>query len=205
MEPDVKLRILIAAKQLFAEQGYDGTTIRQICEKANANISLISYYFGGKEKVFQSIFESFFSGTKLNQMDREIKFSDPLDEFEFIIDQIMSFNFEDTELSYIINQELLMDSPRCEIVLSYVQPVWIKMEEILEKGKSEGIFNYSSLANTSLVIKGICLSYKNYHKLQTQTQESAKDYESIKKTAMDFILNGLNVGKQMHGKLSHGT
>jgi AcrR family transcriptional regulator len=192
MDQDIKMRILLAAKELFAEQGFDGTTVRQICEKANANISLISYYFGGKEKVFQSIFETFFSGTKLNQMDEE--FNDPLKGLQFIVDQIISFSFEDVQLSNIINQELLMKSSRCDIVLSYVQPVWMKLEEILQRGKEQGVFHFDSLHHTSLIIKGICLSYKNYYKLQTvNLDENEENFEKIKQSALQFILNGLKV------------
>ncbi|PWK14990.1 TetR family transcriptional regulator [Tumebacillus permanentifrigoris] len=191
-QDNIKLRILLAAKELFAEQGFDRTTVRQICEKAGANISLISYYFGGKEKVFQSIFETFFSETKLSQLDEE--FQDPVKGIQFIVDKIISFNFEDTQLSYIINQELLMESSRGDIVLSYVQPVWLKMEEILQRGKDQGVFHFESLDHTSLIIKGICLSYKNYHKLQSvKTEESEQEFEKIKQSSMQFILNGLKV------------
>lgn len=191
-DQNIKMRILYAAKELFAEQGFDGTSIRQICEKANANVSLISYYFGGKDNVFQSIFETFFSGTQLNlnQMDQD--FSDPLKGIQFLVDQIISFSFEDTQLSYIINQELLMESSRCDIVLSYVQPVWVKIDELLQRGKEQGVFQFDSLAHTSLIIRGICLSYKNYYKLQTVTEDQ-ESMEKIKQSAVQFILNGLNV------------
>lgn len=59
-ENDVKLRILQAAKKLFAQQGFNATTVRQICEEAGANVSLVSYYFGGKDKVFEALFKEYF-------------------------------------------------------------------------------------------------------------------------------------------------
>lgn len=190
-EKDVKLRILLAAKELFAEQGYDGTTIRQICQKANANISLISYYFGGKEKVLQCIFETFFSGTKVNQIDD--MFDDPLEALQYIVGEIIS-SFEDIQLSSIIGQELLMNSSRSEIVLSYVEPVWIKLEEILQKGKEKGLFHFDSLTDTSLIIRAICLSYKNnYKQKKGSISDSEETFEKSKQAAVQFILNGLKV------------
>lgn len=57
---DVKMRILLAAKKLFAAQGFDRTSVRQICEEAGANVALISYYFGGKDNLFFALFEAFF-------------------------------------------------------------------------------------------------------------------------------------------------
>ena len=49
--------ILFSAEKLFAEKGFEGTSIREISKEANVNISMISYYFGSKEKLFERIFE----------------------------------------------------------------------------------------------------------------------------------------------------
>ncbi|MCB0511700.1 MAG: TetR/AcrR family transcriptional regulator [Bacteroidetes bacterium] len=49
--------ILFSAEMLFAEKGFDGTSTREISKAANANISLIAYYFGSKEKLLERIFE----------------------------------------------------------------------------------------------------------------------------------------------------
>jgi TetR/AcrR family transcriptional regulator, regulator of cefoperazone and chloramphenicol sensitivity len=47
-----KARILEAAGQMFAESGFDGTTIRDICERADANIAAVNYYFGDKQRLY---------------------------------------------------------------------------------------------------------------------------------------------------------
>lgn len=49
--------ILLAAEKLFSEKGFSGTSTREISAAANVNISMISYYFGSKEKLFENIFE----------------------------------------------------------------------------------------------------------------------------------------------------
>ena len=45
-------RILAAARQLFAEAGYDRTTIRAIAAAAQVDPGLVMHYFGSKEKLF---------------------------------------------------------------------------------------------------------------------------------------------------------
>ena len=52
-----KQRILNAATKLFAAQGYEGTSIRQICKEADANICMISYFWGGKQELYNGIIE----------------------------------------------------------------------------------------------------------------------------------------------------
>jgi AcrR family transcriptional regulator len=51
-------RILQVAERLFAEKGFDGTSIRDIAAEAGANISMISYYFGSKENLMVEIIRS---------------------------------------------------------------------------------------------------------------------------------------------------
>lgn len=53
-----KQRILNAATKLFAIKGYDGTSIREICKNADANICMISYYWGGKRELYQGILDN---------------------------------------------------------------------------------------------------------------------------------------------------
>jgi AcrR family transcriptional regulator len=45
-------RILAAARRLFAENGYDRTTIRCIAAAAGSDPGLVMRYFGSKEKLF---------------------------------------------------------------------------------------------------------------------------------------------------------
>ena len=52
---DKQIEILQVAEQLFAEEGFDGTSVRDIAKKANVNIAMISYYFGSKEKLLEAL------------------------------------------------------------------------------------------------------------------------------------------------------
>ena len=52
---EVRQRILAAAKELFVQQGYKKTTIRQIVEKSGVLTGSIYYFFKNKEDIFQSL------------------------------------------------------------------------------------------------------------------------------------------------------
>ena len=48
-------KLIMSAIGLFAEYGYDKVSIRQIAAEAGANSSMISYYFGSKQGLYEAI------------------------------------------------------------------------------------------------------------------------------------------------------
>ncbi len=54
-DKDVQERLLNAAEVLFCENGFAGTSIREIAAAAKCNIASVSYYFGGKEKLYTEV------------------------------------------------------------------------------------------------------------------------------------------------------
>lgn len=53
-------KIKDAARKVFMEKGFDGTTTRDIAEVAGMNQALTNYYFRSKEKLFQLIFDDMY-------------------------------------------------------------------------------------------------------------------------------------------------
>jgi TetR/AcrR family transcriptional regulator, regulator of cefoperazone and chloramphenicol sensitivity len=49
---DTKQRLLDAAAQVFAEKGFAEATVREICNRAKANIAAVNYYFRDKEQLY---------------------------------------------------------------------------------------------------------------------------------------------------------
>jgi TetR/AcrR family transcriptional regulator len=56
----VQDRIIHSAVRLFAMKGYAGVSVRELAKEAGVNIALISYYFGGKEKLYSHILSTQF-------------------------------------------------------------------------------------------------------------------------------------------------
>jgi AcrR family transcriptional regulator len=57
VENSTDKKILFTAEKLFAQKGFDATSTRDIAGAAQVNVSMISYYFGSKEKLFEEIFK----------------------------------------------------------------------------------------------------------------------------------------------------
>ena len=54
---DKREKLLEVSEKLFSEQGYEGTSTRQIARESGINIAMISYYFGSKEGLYLAMAE----------------------------------------------------------------------------------------------------------------------------------------------------
>lgn len=52
-----RIKILEAAESELAEYGYAGASIRNITQRAGANVASINYHFGSKEKLIKELFK----------------------------------------------------------------------------------------------------------------------------------------------------
>ncbi|MGY1825829.1 TetR/AcrR family transcriptional regulator [Blastococcus sp. SYSU DS0541] len=56
--PDTRDAVLAAAREAFAERGFDGATIRGIAGAAGVDPALVHHYFGNKDKLFLAAIEA---------------------------------------------------------------------------------------------------------------------------------------------------
>jgi len=61
-------RIMKAAERLFAERGYDGTSIRAIVARARVNQAAINYHFAGKDGLYREVLRAAFRGLTAHQL-----------------------------------------------------------------------------------------------------------------------------------------
>jgi AcrR family transcriptional regulator len=68
-----KERLLNAAEELFAIDGFSAVTVRQIAKKAEADISLVYYHFKSKRNLFESVLmrrAKYINELRLNELEK---------------------------------------------------------------------------------------------------------------------------------------
>ncbi len=68
-----KEALLFAAGELFAEHGVEGTSIRAIAEKCQANIAAVNYHFGTKENLYHVLISRVLEKTRCRRAEALIK------------------------------------------------------------------------------------------------------------------------------------
>jgi len=61
---DTRRRILDAALEVFAAEGYEGASTRLLAERAGVNLPAIPYYFGSKEGLYRAVIDSIVEHTE---------------------------------------------------------------------------------------------------------------------------------------------
>lgn len=72
-EVDTSQRILDAAEELFGEQGFGATTLRQITARAGVNLAAVNYHFGSKHALIEEMFRrrlGWLNEQRLRELDR---------------------------------------------------------------------------------------------------------------------------------------
>ncbi len=189
-QPDAKTRILEAARKLFAQQGFDGTSVKQICEAAGVNISLVSYYFGGKEKVLSALFQTDFFDSNLF-LDDETS-DDPVLGIQQIARAIIRLRIHNPDIMTILHREILNQTPRNREIESYIYPIWNRLRSHLETGLKNGVFQFKSLDQVfQLVVSTIIFPRINPNFLKPLLNENESAIEEVIANTMEFILRGL--------------
>jgi len=104
---NTKLNILKAAAKEFSEQGYDATSIREIGVTAKVPHSSITYHFGNKKELFETVLSNLFAATfeisnsfNINHTTKNVSKA-----FEDYLFQVAVFYYKHPEFLLIINRE----------------------------------------------------------------------------------------------------
>jgi TetR/AcrR family transcriptional regulator len=106
-----KESILNASADLFAQKGFSGVGVRDIAKRAGVNISMISYYFGGKIGILKAINEVYFS--EIGRIVREVseKKLPHKEEFKYIVQGMVKFFLEKKNFCKVAILEMPLDYP----------------------------------------------------------------------------------------------
>ena len=107
-----KQKVLDAASSLFFQNGYHGTSVRDIAEKATVNVSLISYYFKSKQGLFEFAVTQYYE-MYLEKMEETLEKTESLsasEQLNELILTIIQYKQSNLQLSCTIYRELSLNS-----------------------------------------------------------------------------------------------
>jgi len=140
---DKKAHILNMAMELFAEKGFEGSSIRDLAARAGVNVAMVNYYFGSKEKLFESLVEQKASYTRgvLDEIVKNASLS-YIEKINAIIDTYVNRLFSHRTFHRVIHQEMMLNQRESlqQAIVDIIFPNTLKIRQILEEGMQNGEF-----------------------------------------------------------------
>jgi TetR/AcrR family transcriptional regulator len=190
---DCRTNLIRAATPLFAERGFNGVGVRELSTAAGVNLSMISYYFGGKEGLYAAVlqeqFEILKKVTEIKGMD-----DDPMKKFELYVRATVARYRQNPYLLRFYTSELTNPTPCFETV---VKPAIRGVVQILIETFSEGLCHERfreglNPADTVLALAGMI---NFYFLLEPATGElvdhAAERDEELIRHIMDIFAKGV--------------
>ncbi|HXY62671.1 MAG TPA: helix-turn-helix domain-containing protein [Nitrospirota bacterium] len=136
------MRILSAATRLFAAHGYDGTTTKDICQAAGANIAALHYHFGSKENLYHKIIEQF-ATERLDFARKTLQPPQNIDDFkvrlEIFLRQTLETMIKQKDIVRLIQQDVEMSDSKSKkmylnTLLKHAEKLWEFFDLAAKKG-----------------------------------------------------------------------
>lgn len=139
---DKQIQILQVAETLFAEKGFDGTSIRDISKEAKINVAMVSYYFGSKEKLLESLVLYKTSGLKELLSDLIDEELEPVEKIYKLIDLYVNRLNCNKGIYRILHFELASKKRVLELEsFSEIKKANLNsLETIIREGQTKGVF-----------------------------------------------------------------
>lgn len=191
-----QIHILDIAEELIAKKGYEGTSVRDICSKANINVAMISYYFGSKEKMMSYLYQYRVLKTRENfsEFADTIKNGKPEMQMKEMIKYIVSQLFKYNYFHGFVTQELRHTENLKDELLDFYQLFVMKLDEVIKKGVTTGVFTFTPkpedilttiIGSTLFVIRN-----KNFYELYVPNKDDETYHkEAEKKVRMNLLVN----------------
>ena len=185
-----QIQILAVAEKLFAENGFAGTSVRNIAKEAGINIAMISYYFGSKEKLLEKLVLYRMGNFKIDLLSvidkEEISFEKRLDQ---LIELFVLRIHEYQRIYKIIHTELSKDSGclTFEHYLHQKRENFKTLESFVHKGQKAGYFKKNveiPLIIPTLIGVYFHFNYNQNYFTQVYAIKNAKQLDTFVKTTL---------------------
>lgn len=190
-----KQKILDVATKLFAQKGFDGVGVREICKEAGANICMISYFWGGKKELYKGIIDNLVekqteyanSFLDLNLDPSKLSKQEQIDLLHTVVDKTIEFLYggliSDDLFKFLLQEQQNRKTDLNSPVFLFIRKL---LASIFEKNLNDKtvIFNtifIMSQINSPKVLYAFSLEYLHQEKFNDE------DKEIIKKNVNSYI------------------
>jgi len=154
-------KILVAARAVFAENGYSGAHVDEIAERAGVNKATLYYQIGDKDTLYANVIHQVLGHTAQGIAEAVAKVDHPEEKLKVYINCIAANADKNPELPPIMMREMASDGAHLpRVIVEDIVSVITILLGILEEGRKKGIFVEAVPFLIHMMIVGTILFYK---------------------------------------------
>lgn len=142
--------LLHAGRELFAERGYRGASVRAITGRAQANLGAVTYHYGSKANLYQAVLEETLSPFRETLRAAASREGVPLERVERFVRAFFEHLFEHPELRALLLRELSSSDPLPPPVLRTFRANFGLLTRLIEDGQEVGAIRSGDAALLAL-------------------------------------------------------
>jgi len=153
---DKRQKLLEVAEMLFAKHGFEAVSVRQLASEAEVNLSMVSYYFGSKDGLFQEVIQSKFPQTRGILEDLAQSPIHPWEKLTQTIDMYVDKFFLGRAFHRVIMREMSLQQRPAHVNL--IREHMSRNQELIRgfihEGQQKGLFKYVDVELTIATLFG---------------------------------------------------
>ncbi len=136
--PDTAKSLLKAARELFAERGYDGASIRAITQAAGANLGAVTYHFGAKEALYHAVIDSNIQPLREALTDAAGQTGPPLARIESFLQAAFDYYADHPEIPRLMLQQIASGRPAPPPAREWIRLGLGTIGKLIRAGQADG-------------------------------------------------------------------
>lgn len=184
-------RIIAAARDLFAQQGYHGTTTRQIAAAADIGVGTLFAYFPDKRALLNVLFAEEIAQVSLDAFAGVAEAALILDQLMTVFHRIYLWYEANPSLGRLVVGELLLQSPKDDWLLVTITATFVNdLSRLIAAAVARG----ELIPETPAMVIATS-AFSHYHlalvSFLSQRLPSRESAERILRDALDWNLRGV--------------
>jgi AcrR family transcriptional regulator len=180
MPVDKKQHIISHAMQLFADKGFEATSIRDLAKVADVNVAMVNYYFGSKEKLMEAIIEekAAYMKDRIEELNANTSISE-IDKVNALIEDYVNRIVSNPNFHKLLYKELMGSNREYlnQILTNTFARNTKNFAKIIDSGIKKKVFKKVDSVLTVASIVGSITQIMMSKNMCNQLMEKPQDYE----------------------------
>lgn len=180
MAVDKKQHIISHAMQLFADKGFEATSIRDLAKVADVNVAMVNYYFGSKEKLMEAIIEekAAYMKDRIEELNANNSISE-IDKVNALIEDYVNRIVSNPNFHKLLYKELMGSNRENlnQLLTNTFARNTKNFAKIIENGIKKKVFKKVDATLTVASIVGSITQIMMSKNMCNQLMEKPQDYE----------------------------